>query len=175
MKVNNLNWDFLSIYISHAVSYSRVCLSLWHRSNIGLSKLTLCAVSSPQKCTSAQSLDLWLSTFLESTPFDVANWPLFAPIYLNQICSLLFYLSFSVWIRNTNLPPPTPYWDTMMHILSAREGTPSFSKQLWTLDFEKLRVRSPKQILGNGMRGYPTLPLYGRLFLSKNILLSFLY
>ena len=80
---NNLNWDFQSIYISHAVSYSRVCLSLWHRSNIGLSKLTLCAVSSPQKCTSAQSLDLWLSTFLESTPFDVANWPLFAPIYLS--------------------------------------------------------------------------------------------
>ena len=83
IKLNNLNWDFLSIYISHAVSYSRVCLSLWHRSNIGLSKLTLCAVSSPQKCTSAQSLDLWLSTFLESPPFDVANWPLFAPIYLS--------------------------------------------------------------------------------------------
>ena len=70
-------YTFLTQFLIH------VSVSLWHRSNIGLSKLTLCAVSSPQKCTSAQSLDLWLSTFLESPPFDVANWPLFAPIYLS--------------------------------------------------------------------------------------------
>ena len=112
IKLNNLNWDFLSLYISHAVSYSCVCLSLWHRSNIGLSKLTLCAVSSPQKCTSAQSLDLWLSTFLDSPPFDVANWPLFAPIYLSQICSMLISKRVSVWIQNTNLlhPPILRYY-----------------------------------------------------------------